>query len=100
MQYARPITAIAVAAALTLGIAEMPQVHWASMSAMAQGSGFSVGDKLAAGEVHIITNPGRYGLGPPPSGSAYAVAHGMLIRIDPKSGQVLSILRAQSQILD
>lgn len=100
MQYARPIAAIAVATALAVGIAEMPQMHWASMSAMAQSAGFSVGDKLATAEVHIINNPGRYGLGPPPAGSAYAVAHGMLIRIDPKSGQVLSIMRAQSEILD
>lgn len=100
MRYARPISAIAVAAALMTGIAGVPQMHWAEMSAMAQGAGFSVGDKLPAGQVHIITNPGLYGLGPAPAGSAYAVANGMLIRIDPKSGQVLSILRAQAEILD
>lgn len=100
MQYARPITALAVAAALSVGITTTPHTHWASMSAMAQSADFSVGDTLPAGEVHIITNPGRYGLGPAPAGSAYAVAHGKLIRIDPNSGQVLSVLRAQAEILD
>lgn len=60
----------------------------------------SVGDRLRRGEVHIISEPGLYGLGRNVGSSEYAVAKGRLIRIDPKTLKVLSILRAQDQILD
>lgn len=66
----------------------------------AETSEFGAGDVLPAEEVHIISKPGLYGLGPEPAGSKYAIAHGMLIRIDPKTGKVLSILRSQSTVLD
>ena len=62
--------------------------------------GVAVGDVLKPGEVHIIREPGLYGLGRKVGGSDYAVARGQLIRIDPKTMKVLSILRPQSKILD
>lgn len=62
--------------------------------------GFGVGDTLPAGEVHIISKPGLYGLGPEPENSKYAVSDGKLIRINPESGKVLSILRSQAKVLD
>lgn len=68
--------------------------------AQSQNAGFSVGDTLKPDQVHIITNPGRYGLGPAPGGSKYAVAQGKLIRINPDDLQVKSILRKQEMILD
>lgn len=60
----------------------------------------SVGDTLAPDAIHIITVPGRYGLGPEVPGSHYAVAAGRLIRVDAQSFKVLSILRVQDGILD
>ncbi|AUH33982.1 hypothetical protein [Paracoccus tegillarcae] len=60
----------------------------------------AVGDVLSAGQLHIITEPGLYGLGRKVGKSEYAVSGGQLIRVDPKTLKVLSILRAQSEILD
>lgn len=59
-----------------------------------------VGDVLKRDQVHIITEPGRYGLGRTVGDSQYAVANGFLIRIDPASMKVLSILRVQNGVLD
>lgn len=60
----------------------------------------AVGDRLARSGVHFISEPGLYGLGRTVAASEYAVAGGRLIRIDPKTLQVLSILRVQNGILD
>ncbi|MFV0300956.1 MAG: hypothetical protein ACK5IP_08795 [Paracoccus sp. (in: a-proteobacteria)] len=60
----------------------------------------AVGDILPRDQVHIIKELGLYGLGRNVGGSEYAVAMGRLIRIDPKTMKVLSILRPQDAILD
>ena len=60
----------------------------------------SVGDTLPRDQVHIITEPGVYGLGRNVPGSEYAVANSRLIRVDPKTLKVLSILRVQDGVLD
>lgn len=103
MEHFRPITAAIAVAVLLTGITEGPLTG----AAFAQSAGqageeatFGVGDTLSASEVHIITSPGRYGLGPAPDGSRYAVADGKLIRVDPNTLKVQSILRSQSEVLD
>ena len=94
MGYVRILaTALLMAALLFSGAIYAQQAN-------AAGSNFGVGDVLPAGEIHIISNPGLYGLGPEPANSKYAIAHGKLIRIDPNTGKVLSILRSQSEVLD
>lgn len=60
----------------------------------------AVGDTLSGGQVHVIKEPGLYGLGRKVGNSEYAIASGMLIRIDPATLKVLSILRVQPEILD
>lgn len=59
-----------------------------------------VGEVLRLGNIHIITRPGRYGLGDPPPGDRYAIVNGRLIRVDENSGKVRSILRVVDAILD
>lgn len=102
MKYATPIATFAVTTLLAASLCAIP---FAQHAAYAQTAGagqedIGVGDTLPADQVHVITSPGRYGLGPEPGGSKYAVAKGKLIRIDPESYKVQSILRAQGEILD
>lgn len=83
------ITIAALALAVMITVAEAQE-----------SDAIAVGDTLSAAQVHIIKEPGLYGLGRRVGNSEYAVAKGMLIRIDPATLKVLSILRAQSEILD
>lgn len=62
--------------------------------------GIYVGGQLAPEDVHVVTEPGRYGLGPQLRGSQYGIAGGQLIRFDPESFQVQSILRRQARHAD
>ncbi len=96
----RIFAAACVMAVLTSGGVFYAPQAFAAGAPDAESSEFGVGDVLPAEEVHIISQPGLYGLGPEPADSKYAIAHGMLIRIDPKTGKVLSILRSQSTVLD
>lgn len=101
MTIARPVAASAAAAVLA---------YCFTVSSFAQGATndgaassppiFQVGDILPEADVHIVTSPGVYGLGPEPPGSRYAVAHGMLIRVDAETTKVLSVLREQARPLD
>lgn len=109
MVYVRILVTSVCAAVMVIGVmatgiihSTFPQHSLAALAANAQdeAAGFDVGDTLPADQIHIVTKPGLYGLGPEPPESKYAVAHGKLIRIDPKTGQVLSILRNQAKILD
>lgn len=59
-----------------------------------------VGDVLKLGGIHVVTRPGLYGLGVPPSGDQYAVVGNHLLRVDGETGKVLSILRTVTAILD
>lgn len=93
-------------AALCCAVSVAPAVGSRQMSpdspilAQAEGERPAVGDVLKPGQYHLILNPGRYGLGPEPQGSRYAIAAGLLVRIDARSGKILSILREQREILD
>lgn len=95
MQKLSPISKSAVALLLVASLFGGP--------VLAQSKGadsFGVGDTLKPNQVHIITNPGLYGLGSAPGNSKYAVAKGKLIRINPSNLKVKSILRSQAKILD
>lgn len=59
-----------------------------------------VGDHLTPEQIHVLAEPGRYGLGPQIRGSRYGIAGGQLIRFDPESLEVQSILRRQHQLPD
>ncbi|WBU55635.1 hypothetical protein [Paracoccus sediminicola] len=59
-----------------------------------------VGDVISGDRLHIVTSPGRYGLGPELPGSDYAVVDNLLIRIDDGSHEVQSIIREVRGILD
>ncbi|RJE79968.1 hypothetical protein [Paracoccus sp. JM45] len=56
-----------------------------------------IGDVPAPAQVTVIGNPGTYGLGSELRGSSYAVVSGHLVRIDRKTGRILSILRPLPQ---
>lgn len=74
--------------------------EWTGIVARAETVAPHVGDLLRPGAFHLISNPGRYGLGPEPAGSRYALIAGLLVRIDMKSLKILSIIRQQREILD
>lgn len=52
-----------------------------------------VGDTPPPAQVHLIERLGTFGLGPDLPGSRYAVVGRHLVRIDARSGKILSILR-------
>lgn len=102
MKFPHSISAVVSAVVLVTGMTGgLPTGAALAQSAeQAAEAAFGVGDTLSADQVHIITSPGLYGLGPAPDGSKYAVAGGKLIRIDPATLKVQSILRNQSEVLD
>jgi hypothetical protein len=59
-----------------------------------------VGDVVPRKQIKVIQSPGRYGLGSEPKGSKYAIVGGTLVRIDAKTGKILSILRPQAELQD
>ncbi|MFV0291971.1 MAG: hypothetical protein ACK5II_01585 [Paracoccus sp. (in: a-proteobacteria)] len=63
-------------------------------------SKISIGETVAASDLHIVSHPGRYGLGPELPGSRYAVIRNYLVRIDAKSHKVQSVIRKVPEILD
>ncbi|MDB6177525.1 hypothetical protein PAF17_08365 [Paracoccus sp. Z330] len=72
----------------------------AAQDQVTSGETLRVGDHVDIGSIHLVRHPGRYGLGLPPSGSVFAVANDFLLRIDPDTGQILSILRDVSTLVD
>lgn len=59
-----------------------------------------IGQTVSAERLHIVTEPGRYGLGPEIPGSRYAVIGKILVRIDAKTGVIQSIIREVDRIRD
>lgn len=100
MTIARPVAASAAAAVLAYCFTVSSFAQGAANGATSSPTIFQVGDVLPEADVHIVTSPGVYGLGPEPPGSRYAVAHGMLIRVDAETTKVLSVLREQARPLD
>ncbi|MCQ0971706.1 RcnB family protein [Paracoccus sp. TK19116] len=66
----------------------------------ARKHGIAVGDVLDWGNIHVVTDPGLYGLSSPPRGSRYGVVDGQLVRLDERTGRILSIIRLVEAILD
>lgn len=62
--------------------------------------GILVGEIAPKGATHLITRPGRYGLATPPDGDAYAILRGYIVRLDPGTDRIRSVLRPAPQILD
>ena len=58
------------------------------------------GDILKADKVDFIERPGHYGLGSDLRGSRYAISEGHLVRIDPDSLQIQSVLRNKVRSID
>ena len=52
-----------------------------------------VGDSIDWDDVHVITRPGLYGLGDPPSGQRYAIVDGRLVRVVRETSRILSVVR-------
>lgn len=60
----------------------------------------AVGDVLDWDDIHLIRQPGLYGLGDPPGGNRYAIVDGRLVRVESETGRLLSIIRLVNAILD
>lgn len=58
------------------------------------------GQMLTRGQVRFMENPGVYGLGSEVRGSRYAIVDGYLIRIDPHSLEVQSVIRSKVRPAD
>lgn len=68
---------------------------------LSSGTGqFRIGDRLDPHDLHVVTRPGLYGIGTPPPGSNYGIFNGMLIRFDPESLRVQSVVRSVNGIYD
>ncbi|MEF9605666.1 hypothetical protein O4J55_26395, partial [Paracoccus sp. PXZ] len=71
-----------------------------AQAAAEQPAMLRVGDRLDSARLHQVTRPGLYGMSEAPSGSRYGIVDGKLIRYDPESAQVLSIIRQVDRIVD
>ena len=87
---------VAVAQQNPKSVADAP----ASAKQSASGGGVQVGASVAPDKLHRVSRPGLYGMSEPPAGSAYGIVDNRLIRFNPESGQVLSIIRQVDEILD
>lgn len=70
-------------------IAPEPYLHAAGGTPPA----ISIGEPVDAARVHVVAEPGLYGLSEPPPENRYAIVDGHLVRVDEDSGKILSILR-------
>ncbi|MDO5643170.1 MAG: hypothetical protein Q4G26_12405, partial [Paracoccus sp. (in: a-proteobacteria)] len=66
----------------------------------AEAETVEIGQIVPPEQLHIVREPGRYGLGPDLPGSHYAVAGDQLIRIDATTRKVQSIIRTIDRIRD
>lgn len=67
---------------------------------LAQAGEPQVGARIDPARLHRVTRPGLYGVGHSPPGSSYGVIGGRLIRYDPDSLRVQSIIREIEAVLD
>lgn len=59
-----------------------------------QVDGLAVGDNLDPARLHVITRPGLYGLNRTAPGDRFGVVEGLLVRFDPTTMRLKSIIRA------
>lgn len=64
-----------------------------------QVDGLAVGDRLDPARLHVITRPGLYGLSGN-TGDSFGVVDGMLVRYDPGSLRLKSIIRTRVTPVD
>ncbi|MTD99735.1 hypothetical protein GIY56_05510 [Paracoccus sp. YIM 132242] len=89
------LTVLAAALVVAFSANFAPQAQGTSQETpRKQARALSPGDVLQAAEVHFIEHPGHYGLGSDLRGSRYALSNGHLVRVDPDSLQVQSVLRS------
>lgn len=111
MRRSRPrlfLAALTAAALASMALADQagrvgvaPEQSTPEMRQAAQeGGGLRVGGRLDPARLHPVKRPGLYGMSEPPPGSRYGIVEGRLIRYDPGSAQVLSIIREVDRILD
>lgn len=96
---------VALAALATVSVWTLPQPAEGTMEAprpiaAASASLPPIGMPVDESELHLITRPGRYGLGQASGGSRYAVLNGRLVRVSVSDGQLLAVLRHADRILD
>lgn len=88
-----------VATATVIGVSLVDNAFRSDEAAQARPQ-VMVGETAMPGRLHVISHPGRYGLGPELPGSIYAVVDGMLVRIDPDTREIQSVIRRVDRILD
>lgn len=66
----------------------------------ADGAKLRVGARIDPTRLHPVTRPGLYGVGQSPPGSSYGIIAGRLIRYDPDSLRIQSIIREIEAVLD
>ena len=59
-----------------------------------QVGGLAVGDSLDPAQLHVISRPGLYGLTHGAPGDRFGVVEGLLVRFDPATMRLKSIIRA------
>mgnify|MGYP001606084420 CR=1 FL=1 len=59
-----------------------------------------VGETIDPGQLHPVRRPGLYGVSEAPDSSRYGIADGRLIRYDPTSLRVQSVIRQVDEIVD
>ena len=102
----RKVMVIATAAGAAVGIAvlsnQAPQAQGTTQAGVARVEPrlMMPGDILPAEDIDFIEHPGRYGLGTELRGSRYAIVDGHLVRINPETMELQSILRKDSVALD
>lgn len=88
-----------IAVTITTGTAFIDGIFVGDAAAQSKGQ-VVIGEVVPASKIHIISHPGRYGLGPELPGSQYAIVDNMLVRLDPKTHEIQSIIRRVDKILD
>lgn len=81
---------------------EMPNAQMTLVQGSSKNAKYSpmVGDRVNTKRVHMVENPGKYGLGRAPAKDRYAIIGHQLVRINPNTGQILSIIRRVDKIID
>ncbi len=59
-----------------------------------------VGNKIDAHDLHVVSRPGLYGIGIAPRGSQYGIIDHRLVRFNPQTMQIQSVIRMVDQIRD
>ncbi|WGR62546.1 hypothetical protein E3U26_17470 (plasmid) [Paracoccus ferrooxidans] len=85
-------------ATLAQGVGQAAKAN--AQATFGQSAMLRVGDRLDSARLHQVTRPGLYGMSEAPSGSRYGIVDGKLIRYDPESAQVLSIIHQVDRIVD